>query len=105
MFQIQEDDLESLTSQALRAAEQGRWDAVRACYQRRAEIFASIDPSPSIAKRLHGLDCLIYEKVRLVKGSLAHILTHLAATRQRVEKFTQGHEEPGREVGHLDRLV
>ena len=51
-----EDTAEKLTLQAVQAAEEGRWDTVDLCYQRRGELLRANDVSRSIARLLHSLD-------------------------------------------------
>jgi hypothetical protein len=82
-----EDTAEKLTLQAVQAAEEGRWDTVDLCYQRRSELFRVNDVSRSLARRLHPLDSRIHDRLRMATMSIQHLLTEVASKRRLLERF------------------
>ncbi|MGH7233260.1 MAG: hypothetical protein ACREJU_18155 [Nitrospiraceae bacterium] len=99
-----EELLESVTRQALEAAQNGRWDEVTRCVERRGELLPGSEPSPAMVARLVGLDQRIGEKVRLVRGAVGQVLSEVAATRALMKRFSQRRD--GRDVGdRVDQQV
>ena len=82
-----EDTAEKLTLQAVQAAEEGRWDTVDLCYQRRGEVLRANDVSRSLARRLHSLDGRVHERLRMATMSIQHLLTAVASKRRLLERF------------------
>ncbi|WP_447977029.1 hypothetical protein [Candidatus Nitrospira bockiana] len=95
----------SMTEQALQAAEEGRWDAVQVCYERREELLSPAPPSPAVAARLHRLDRMIFDKVKIAQVAVERILTEVAATRRNLLRLrapsTRGTDLPHRLDRHL----
>src|ERR687898_584971 len=87
MHRSWEDTTETLTLQALQAAEAGQWNTVDLCYQRRGELFRTHDVSCSLARRLHSLDARIHERLRMATMAIQHLLTEVAAKRRLLERF------------------
>ena len=82
-----EDTAEKLTLQAVQAAEEGRWDTVDLCYQRRGELLRANDVSRSIARLLHSLDGRVHDRLRMATMSIQHLLTAVASKRRLLERF------------------
>ncbi|MDQ6734627.1 MAG: hypothetical protein M3Z35_11040 [Nitrospirota bacterium] len=82
-----EDTAEKLTQQAVQAAEEGRWGTVDLCYQRRSELFGRNDVSPSLARRLHSLDCRVHERLLMATMTVQHLVTEVALKRRLLERF------------------
>ena len=100
----EEDLLESVTLQALKAAENGYWSQVKLCFDRRQELLVGSDPSSEVTAHLLDLDRLIYEKVRLARAAVGQILSEVSARRIVMDRFT--HPEPVRCVGdRVDRRI
>jgi hypothetical protein len=102
-----EDTAENLTLQAVQAAEEGRWDTVDLCYQRRGELFRANDVSRSLARRLHPLDGRVHERLRMATMAIQHLLTEVASKRRLLERFNS---EPQSDVSQdrarrVSRLV
>ena len=87
MVQEWEEAIEQLTLQAVRASEQGRWDTVDLCYQRRLELFRAHDVSNLLAGRLHSLDAQVHDRLRLATMAVQHLLTEVAVKQRLVGRF------------------
>ena len=85
---------EQLTLQAVHAAEEGRWDTVDSCYQRRADLFRQHEVSRSLARRLHPLDDRIHERLRMATMTVQHLLTAVAGKRRLLEQFDSQPRSP-----------
>lgn len=101
-----EDTAETLTLQAVQAAEEGRWNTVNLCYHRRGELFRAHDVSRSLAHRLQILDARIHERLRMATMAIQHLLTDVASKRRLLERFDsqpQSHVQEDRR--RVNRLV
>ena len=82
-----EDTAERLTLEAVQAAEEGRWNTVTLCYQRRGELLLANDVCRSFALRLHLLDGFILGRLRMATMSIQHLLTAVSLKRRLLERF------------------
>ena len=78
---------ETLTQEAVLAAEAGRWNIVDACYRQRAELFRINDVPRSLAQRLCALDEVIQDRLRMATMTVQHLLSEVASKQRCLERF------------------
>jgi hypothetical protein len=106
MHRSWEDTAETLTLQAVQAAEEGQWNTVGLCYQRRGELFRTHDISRLLARRLQLLDARIHERLRMATMAIQHLLTEVASKRRLLERFdSQPHSHVPEDCRRVNRLV
>jgi hypothetical protein len=96
-------ELETLSREALDAAERGRWDRVEACYQRRGRLFATTTPSPLLAQRLRDLDRMVAERARIAKAAVEQLMAEATATRRRLDRFASRLDDSKQPSHRVDR--
>jgi hypothetical protein len=82
-----EETAEKLTLEAVQAAEEGRWNTVTLCYQRRGELLLANDVPRSFARRLYVLDRFIHGRLRMATMSIQHLLAAVSSKRRLLERF------------------
>lgn len=84
------DELEALTVQACRAAEQGDWDQVERCVTRRGELLKERAAPPVSSDRLVALDRQIRTLATTARAAVETILVEVAQTRRNLQQLQQG---------------
>jgi hypothetical protein len=83
-------ELERLTLAAARAAEEGQWDFVEECYQKREEAMSWVVLSNEQIERLLAIDRRIQEQVLVAKTAVAEQLRQSFASRLRLKGLRAG---------------
>lgn len=94
-------ELEGWTLAAARAAEQGQWDRVEACYQEREAAMSRVVLSQEQIERLLAVDRRIQAQALVAKTALAEQLRQSFATRLRLKGLRSGISESGGDAGTL----
>jgi hypothetical protein len=92
-------EVESLTIQAWRAAEQGDWDTVEQCVNRRGALLEQAGLPALPVERLVALDRRIQASALAAKAAVAAILMELAQTKRNLRRLhgeTGSSPEPSR---------
>ena len=84
------EDIEAWTIQACRAAEQGDWDGVERCVNRRGELLAHITVPRALSSRLVELDERIHTLALTAKAAVAAMILEVARTRKRLQQLQEG---------------
>ena len=84
------EELEALTVQACRAAEQGDWDRVERCVNRRGELLEERAVPPALSVRLVALDTQIRMLAMTARTAVETILVELGQTRRNLRQLQQG---------------
>ncbi len=84
------EHIEAWTIQACRAAEQGDWDAVERCVNRRGELLAHMTVPRAVSSRLVELDERIHMLALTAKAAVAAMLVEVARTRKRLQQLQEG---------------
>ena len=84
-----ETEIDKLTDQACRAAEQGDWDAVERCILRRGELLDQSGALPVPADHLVALDLRIQTLAMTAKAAVGAMLMELAQTRRNLRQLQQ----------------
>ncbi len=92
---------QALTNTARTAAEEGRWDAVAACYREREKLLEQTALAADEAEALIEVDRAVAAQVRLAQTVLASQLKDLAAIRRRLQGLRQGHGAPDSHSGMI----
>jgi len=100
-----EMEAEALTQRAMLAADEGKWNAVDACYRQRAKLFRANDAPASLAKRLRSLDDVISNKLRMAMMTAQHLLTEAASKQRCLERFDVAGETASNGSQRVNRLV
>jgi hypothetical protein len=82
-------EIEQLTLQACRAAEQGDWDAVVCCVNRRGELLADGPLPLASPDRLKQLDGRIHALAETAKTAVAAKLLEAGQTRRRLQQLRE----------------
>jgi hypothetical protein len=92
------EELEALTVQACRAAEQGDWDQVERCVNRRGRLLEERAVPPVSSDRLVALDTQIRMLAMTARTAVETILVELGQTRRNLRQLQQGNmrREPER---------
>jgi hypothetical protein len=93
-----ETEINELTEQACRAAEQGDWDAVERCVLRRGELLDQSGALPVPADHLVAVDLRIQALAMTAKAAVGSMLMELGQTRRNLRQLQQGNagQEPER---------
>jgi hypothetical protein len=85
-----DDDLETVTRQARRAAEAGRWDQVAFLYARRGVLLSRTEIGPELARRLLEHDRAIEDRLRLVHRTWRECLVQVESMSRRDSMLAAG---------------
>lgn len=88
------DDVVALTEAAARAAEEGAWNVVEACYHKRRTVLDVSPLSPEAAARMLKIDEEVAERLRVSQAGILALLRDTAQVRHRLRDLHQWH------VGH-----
>jgi hypothetical protein len=93
-----ETEIDKLTDEACRAAEQGDWDAVERCVLRRGELLDQAGALPVPADHLVALDLRIQALAMTAKVAVGAMLMELGQARRNLRQLQQTNagQEPDR---------
>jgi hypothetical protein len=100
-----EEQLEEVTRQALVAAEQGRWDVVRACYSRRGDVLTQGTVSALLAERLGQVDRVIQERARVAQAAVGQVIGAVESIRAKRRMLTAQVVSTSDNGQRVDRLA
>lgn len=93
----------ALTEAAHTAAEEGRWEAVGACYRDRARVLVQEPLEAGEADALLEMDRAVAVRLHLAKTALASLLQDTAAIRHRLHELRLGQGAPDFRSGMTSR--
>lgn len=85
----QDNELETLTQQAVNAAEAGQWDQVTSLYERRGQVLSSTQVSPSLAQRLLKWDRAVQARIQLVQAATHQNILEIQERRRKLLQLKQ----------------
>ncbi len=97
--------IETLTQQALAAAEAGHWGHVALLYERRTSQFDLDKVSPAVAKRLIHIDQVVQERARVVQAATQQSLNDAQEQRRKLRQWQQQWKHSLSRGGRLIKAV
>lgn len=94
-------EFEQLTIEACRAAEQGDWDAVARCVNRRGELLADGPLPLASPDRLMMLDAKIHASAMTARTAVGAMLLEAGQTRRRLQQLQEGAAGPESAMSRL----
>ena len=86
---LHEQELETLTQQAVNAAKAGQWDHVSTLYERRGQLLSIYDVSPRLAERLVKWDTVVQAQVALVQAATHQNILEIQERRRKLQQWKQ----------------
>lgn len=100
-LEAERNELEGWTLAAARAAEQGQWDRVEACYREREAAMSRVALTQQQIEHLLAVDRRIQAQALVAKTAIAEQLRQSFTTRMRLKGLRAGIGEPARDSGTL----
>lgn len=72
----------AVTERARSAAQEGRWDTVQECYERREHLLRARDPDPELAGQLLVIDGAVQEHAKSAQAAVSAALSELSSIRR-----------------------